>query len=425
MRKRLFDMIKTAFNKKFSNFFVFLFISIAVVCIITLLSIVSTVKKQILSNIENMGANVLQLAPVVFDKNRQFSSNIVYDDLMMIKRRCTPVKKVAMYSAGDNFMQSMEIKIEREKGPSANGVLIGTLPDYRKIKCLKIIKGRFINELDMKKKRRVCVLGNTLYTFLGRDRVIGKVIKIEGCPESFTVIGGLARVKPFTLPVVSFDFWFGDNGTIFIPYSVIREVVTPKELKNKGFLGDIFIQVVPFSKRLGDKELQKCMKETEKEITNLLCERYGKDKKFKITLSKRILDELEKQTYSVNIFIGTIGIISLMASIISILSMMLLSVHNRRSEIGIRRAIGARKKDIFLQFLKEAMIITGKGGIAGIILGLVSVYFLGKYTGWEMVVPWYSLLFSIGVTGIIAIISRVYPAMKAANIQPAVAVKYE
>ncbi len=252
--------------------------------------------------------------------------------------------------------------------------------------------------------------------------MLGKRIKIEGCSDSFTVIGGLERTKPFVLPMVSFDFWFGDNGTMFIPYSVIREVVKPKESKNKGFLGDIFIQMML---RLDGKELQKCIEETKEEITNLLCERYGKDKEFKILPSEKLLDELEKQTHSANIFIGTIGIISLIASIISILSMILLSVHNRTTEIGIRRAFGAKKRDIFFQFLKEAVIITGKGGIGGVILGLVGVYLLGKYTGWEMVIPIHGLLLSISAIGIIGIIGGLYPAMRAANIPPAIAVRHE
>jgi len=316
MQKKLFDVIKIVFNKKFSNFFVFFSISIALSCIIILLSIVSTVRKQILSDLENIGATTLQLAPVVFNKNGQISSNIVYEDLMMIKRKCKYVKRMAMYSAGDTFMQSMEIKIEGEKGHSANGVLIGTLPDYQKIKCLKIIKGRFINELDIKMERKICVLGNTLYTFLGGNRVLGKKIKMEGCSESFTVIGGLARVKPFTLPMVSFDFWFGDNGTMFIPYPIIREVVKPEKPQNKGFLGDIVIQVVSSSNKLGSKGLQQYVREIEKQITNLLCERYGEDKVFKIRLSERTLDVLEKQMRSTNTFIGTIGIISFLAKIL-------------------------------------------------------------------------------------------------------------
>jgi len=247
----------------------------------------------------------------------------------------------------------------------------------------------------------------------------------EGQPEFFTVIGGLARTKPFSLPVISFDFWFGDNGTIFIPYSVIREVVKPQDIKNKGFLGDIFIQIVLSFKKLNSKELQQCVIEAEKEIINLLGKKYGKDKEFKIFPCRRAIDELEKQIRSANIFIGLIGTTSLIASVIGILSMMLLSVSTRTTEIGIRRAIGAMKKDIFFQFLKEGMIVTGKGGIGGILLGLLTVYLLGKYTGWEMVIQWYGLVLSVSAIGIIGIIGGLYPALRAANIHPAIAVKYE
>ncbi|MBU0701009.1 ABC transporter permease [bacterium] len=147
------------------NFFIFPFIAIAISCIIVLFAIVFTAKKQILQDIENMGANVLQLFPVVFDKNGQISSNIVYDDLTNIKTQAKYVKRVAMYSAGDNFFQSQEIKIDRKKGRSVEGALIGTLPDYQKIKCLKILKGRFINGLDVRMKRKVCIRKYTLHFF--------------------------------------------------------------------------------------------------------------------------------------------------------------------------------------------------------------------------------------------------------------------
>ncbi|MFH1860316.1 MAG: FtsX-like permease family protein, partial [bacterium] len=141
--------------------------------------------------------------------------------------------------------------------------------------------------------------------------------------------------------------------------------------------------------------------------------------------ASNLVKELEKQTRSANTFIGVIGATSLIASVISILSMMLLSVSTRTTEIGIRRAVGARKKDIFFQFLKEGVLITSKGGIGGILLGLLAVYLLGKYTGWEMVVPWHGLVLSVSAIGVIGIIGGLYPAMRAANIPPAIAVKYE
>ncbi|MFH1097745.1 MAG: FtsX-like permease family protein [Candidatus Desantisbacteria bacterium] len=141
--------------------------------------------------------------------------------------------------------------------------------------------------------------------------------------------------------------------------------------------------------------------------------------------NKCFLEKYEEHFRSFNIFIARIGCVSVIGSIIFILSMMLHSVSTRTSEIGIRRAIGARKKDILFQFLKEGLIITGKGGIGGIILGLLTVYLLGKYTGWEMVVPIHGLFLSVLAIGIIGIIGGIYPAMHAANIPPAVAVKYE
>ena len=307
--------------------------------------------------------------------------------------------------------------------------LIGTIPDYKDVKSLKVIKGRFINDLDIKLKRRFCVLGNTPFCFLGGKKIIGKKIELfeeffdekedkwKKWSYSLTVIGGLAKYKPFVLPFTE-DFWWegyeGLNGAVIAPYSVFTEGDSTKDVS----LCDIYLQIGR------NKNLLK-IKEIEEKIKAILSERYGKDKIFYVSKPKRLLDELESQTRQANTFILTIGTITLMASIVSILSIMLLSVIKRTSEIGLRRAIGARKKDIFFQFLIEALIITGIGGLFGMVFGITGVKIIGWYTSWDMVIPVYSLIFSILAICIMAIIGGLYPALKAANIPPAQAVKYE
>lgn len=219
------------------------------------------------------------------------------------------------------------------------------MPDYRKIKGLKLIQGRFINELDIRLKRRVCVLGNTVYTLLGKKDVIGKKLigadpplldypvenRVIMLTEPVTVIGVLARENSLALPIFSFEYWFEANGSVFIPYSIMKEVLEPGMLK-ECFLGTIYIQLKKdkdYSNHTNNKKIQDKVKgirvhpQVQKEaleIVNVLREKYGKEKTFTIYSENKLLDELEKQSHQANIFIGTIGIVSLIASIISILS---------------------------------------------------------------------------------------------------------
>lgn len=430
-----------------------------------------------------MGADILRLDPTdsnKIDPDKPVNYfNLTYEDLLYIKRRCKFIKAIAMLSSGDLGGSSWPVGVLGKKYSRIEpigGMFLGTLPDYQKIKNLKVIKGRFINRLDLKLKRRVCVLGNTTYIFLREKNIIGKKIKVALSPEDmayyernkrdsfplpkepFTVIGVLARENPFALPIFSQEWWCDDNQGIFIPYTVVSEVLEPSDPKYKGFLGEVFIKIaikkdkalekgIKYKRITSEKEFKEWQekikrgkwvydekeglnvhKSVEKEayeIINVLKERYGKDKKFCISSAGRLLDELESQTKQANTFIATIGIISLIVSIISILSMMLLSVHHRTSEIGVRRAFGARKKDIFFQFLKEAMVISGTGGIIGIVFGIIGANLIGWYASWEMVIPWYSIVLALASSFIIAIIGGTYPAYRASCIPPARAVKYE
>ncbi|MFH0774702.1 MAG: ABC transporter permease [bacterium] len=455
-------MIRDLFKKIYTSL-PFLFISITISCMILLLSATFTLRKETLKNIESMGANKLALWIEIFDKkSSKIVGRITLRDIQLIKRRCREIKAISLErtdisTGGPMAIETKGWNFERWMRYLPPAYLMGITPGYKKVESLKLTSGRFINELDLKMKRKVCVLGNTFYLLLGGKKILNKDIKVEAYPGvSFKVIGGLARHKPF-----SRDFWHEEclvNAVVFIPYTTLEEIALPtekrwedilltiktdgaKEKKGKGFQqgnkeerwNPMLFEEDPQRSELTEKEAKDILglrfeqvNRVKNKILDLLYERYGQDKKFHIfPRGKRLLEELEEQSQAFNAFIINIGLATLLASIIGILSIMLLSVHNRTSEIGLRRAIGARKKDIFLQFLKEAFVITTKGGVGGIILGLFLVWLMGKYTGWDMVIPIYSLFLSIATIALIGIISGTYPAIKAANIPPAIAVKYE
>jgi putative ABC transport system permease protein len=435
------DSFKFLSSAKKGIVFLLLSISITISCIIFLFSIPATVKREILADIENMGANILRILPR-YDKEglqkRETKGYITYDDLLRLnlKGGCKGIKRIAVtFLPQESLFACPDIKVEGEKYSFCpiNVNLLCTIPEYKEVRCLKVIRGRFINNLDVKLKRRVCVLGNTISLFLGGNRLLGKkiILFLEYYDEKdgiwktwfsspLTVIGVLARYKPFALPLdPSSDFWGGGwegrNTEVIVPYSVFKEDLNLS-------LDDIYLQITTRN----SSDINKEIKGIEERIKAILAERYGKDKIFYVKReSQRFLDELETQTRQANIFILTVGTVSLIGSLIIILSMMLLSVSKRTSEIGLRRAMGARKRDIFFQFLVEALVITGIGGISGIAFGIIGIKMLGSYASWEMVIPLYGIFIGFGTSILIGVIGGLYPALKAARIPPAVAVKYE
>jgi putative ABC transport system permease protein len=440
--------------KRIKFFFTILSISISISTIIIVISIASSFKKEIQNDIINYGANIISMDSLYKDEGDKIYF-FTLPDIYAIKRGFKEIKKFGIMVSGigvkgregGGCVINALVRIEGKKYPSVfegwsgpfSGNLWGTIPKTKDVLKLRLKKGRFINETDIKLKRQVCVLGNYIYNQVGGEKIIGKKLELREWltkdrydQYTFTVIGGLERKIPFGIPYLDMftegqAFMESDvNLGVFIPITKLKEEISDVKGKAEGNalgFGYIFLQAQLNGKRDGNERLR--MEELIDRIIGFCKEKYGKNNEFYLNYEGNLVDELEKQMRSTNIFIGTIGIISLMASIIGIMSMMLFSVTTRTSEIGIRRAVGARKKDIFLQFLKEAFVITSKGGAGGIILGLIFVFLFCKSTGLEMAIPVYSLILGVGAIVLIGIISGVYPALKAANIPPAVAVKYE
>jgi len=439
-----------------SKIWTWLFISIAISAIIFMYSITDSVKAIVIKDIQNMGADVVHLDSRIMNKEGKEVGFVTDEDLIIIKRRCKTVKRIAMTVPPDNFGGDIRI-VEKDKKKELGGfvTLLGTLPDYKKIMGSKLAAGRFINNLDIKMKRRVCVLGYYTYLRCGGKKCIGKSIEIMGpplldshgtpvgkpsyLPERFTIIGALQRRLPLTIPLAEI-FTSGPSGFIardenmgvFIPYTTLTEI-----MKVDDSLKFIWIQLKIKEGRVLSRDeiiydesrginLPKRVEKEGLEIINILRERHGSDKKFFIDFALRLLDELEEQSDTANKFLRIIAICAIIVSAINILSLMLFSVTTRTSEIGIRRAFGARKKDIFLQFLAEGAMICSVGIIIGLVVGiLVSYLVVNKMLSWEFSIPIWGIIISSIFVFLVGILSSLYPAIRAAKIQPAEAVKYE
>lgn len=168
------------------------------------------------------------------------------------------------------------------------------------------------------------------------------------------------------------------------------------------------------------------MKEVCDNMRKLLKERWGDDKIFEFVYRGSFIDEIKFQTRGLNKLLLITAVVTLLLSGIILTSMMLLSVHKRVNEIGVRRAFGARRRDIFLQFLAEGAILYSIGIAIGIVAGsLVSYLIIVKVLSWDFSIPIQGIIISSVFVFLTGILSSLYPAIRASRIQPAVAVRYE
>jgi len=432
-------------------FFTILSISISIATIIIIFSLIHSFKKEVQKDIVNYGANILEMSSSYQDKNDKKEYYFTPPEVYAIKRKFKEIKNTGIMTSGiedrefGGLVVNGEVRVRGIKYPRIFegwsgpfcGSLWGITPETQKILKMKIGKGRYINNTDVKLKRRVCILGNYIYNQVGREKAIGKKLELrEYISEKefhqyvFTVIGGLQRKVPLGIPyldMVAHGRSFKENEVnigVFVPITTLAEEIGGEKNKKDSLgFGFIFFQT-PLTQNT-DYGIGESIKDLMNKIIAFCKKNYGQDKEFYINSAGRLIDELETQTRQANTFIAIIGIISLLGSIIGTSSIMLLSVSSRISEIGIRRTVGARKRDIFFQFLLEALVISSKGGTIGIILGVLGAYCIGWYASWDVVIPWYSIFCGLGIILVITIISGLYPAMRAAKISPAEAVKYE
>jgi len=284
--------------------------------------------------------------------------------------------------------------------------VIGTVADYNTIYDWKVRDGRFISKSDVEDYRKVCVIGEKVEEELFyEESPVGKWIKMGD--QSFKVIGVMEEKKIFD------DDWG-------------KKVISPITTIQRRFLGNDYIRFVSIhaESALRVKEVVKSLKKTLRSQF-----RYGGE--FEVKSLPKEIEKVEKFLMIANMIIGSLAGISLLVGSIGIMNIMLVTVTERTREIGIRKAVGAKKRHIFSQFLIESVVLTGFGGILGIVFG----FFLGK--GIAMIIAHYSkdeflsvvsikaMIAAIIVSSLVGIVSGVWPASRAARMNPVEALRYE
>ncbi len=368
--------------------------------------------------------------------------------------------------------------------------LAGIYPEYKEIMDLEVQKGRFINRMDMLYKRRVCVLGKNIYEQIGVKDVIGKKLVTKNPDGEFTIVGVLREKMPFFSSLPEKLQWdavvthigdkqvkrsknetthrerkyiaLGENNSIYIPFTtgcnftkgidgssisigegiILERQGKPPSLPPGAIEQPSYIKMkIEIPKREDDELIvdewrfkingdiyfmHKGLKKPIEKMKKVLKKRYGEDKYFDFYDCGSLVEEIESEIKDTSKIFGITALFTLFLSSILLASMMLMLVHKRVNEIGVRRAFGARKQDIFCQFLAEGVSIYAVGIIIGIVFGLIASYFvIVRIAGWEYSIPILSIIMSSIFVFIVGILSSLYPAIRAANIPPAQAVRYE
>ncbi|MGC9326681.1 MAG: ABC transporter permease, partial [Candidatus Hinthialibacter sp.] len=295
--------------------------------------------------------------------------------------------------------------------------VVGTTPSWFDLIQRPIISGRVLMQRDLEERGNVVVLTeHGVRKLLATKNTIGQTLRLGS--EYFEVIGIVQSAS-----VIGGDIQTPDQEIdAYIPITVARERY-----------GDIFMKRVAGSETREKVELHQIIVQVDStqnvEMTakgiEAMLKRFHKKTDYKISVPLTLLRQAEATKRTFNVVLGSIAGISLLVGGIGIMNIMLASVTERTREIGIRRAIGAKKKQIVFQFLIETVVLSTTGGLIGMGIGLLIPWMITILAGMPTVVSAYSLILSLGISMGVGILFGIYPAFRASNLDPIVALRHE
>jgi len=394
---------KILLERKMRTFLSLLGIIIGVSSVIIMVGIGKGTEEKVTSQISKMGSNLLLVnagqVKVIAGRARQTKivTTLELKDADAV-RDVSGLKAVAPAQ-----IKKLQVKYG---DLSTQTSIVGTTPEIVGIQNYVVVKGRFFDDDEDKGLRRVAVIGQTVAgNLFSHEDPVGQIIRIGKVP--FEIVGVLA---PKGLDINGGD----QDDQIFIP---VRTAL--RRLFNLTYINTIYVKVASES----------AMEQAEKDISGVLRDRHhlreGKADDFTVFNQTTVLETLKESGRTFTLLIGSIAALSLLIGGIGILAVMLISIRERIKEIGIRRAVGAKRQDILMQFLSEALMLSVSGGMIGVMLG-IGIFAAVAYFGQ---LPFILPLSAVGVSFLsaflIGVFFGVYPARKASLLDPIKALQFE
>ncbi|WP_121812940.1 ABC transporter permease [Mucilaginibacter kameinonensis] len=402
-----FNLIRIAYKalqrNKLRAFLTMLGIIIGVASVIAMVAIGQGSKQSIHDQLSSMGSNMITVLP---SSNLNGGVRIAGSSFQTLTQKDIVALKKAQY------ITELSPSIT-SKGQAINGALNwpttiqGVSPDYLDIRKLSLKDGIAFTEDDILTSAKVCLIGQTVIDnlFPNGENPIGKVIRFNKIP--FQIIGILN-------PKGQNAFGQDQDDILIAPYTTIQ----------KRILATIYYQNI-YASAASEQVTDAAVSEMTQILRDSHRLRDSEDNDFTVRTQAELINTLSSTSGLLTVLLTVIAGISLVIGGIGIMNIMYVSVTERTREIGLRMSIGARGKDIMLQFLMEAILISITGGIIGVVLGIVSSNLVTLTLSWPTIVSESSVLLSFVVCAITGIFFGYYPAQKAARLDPIEALRYE
>ena len=380
--------LKAIGGNKMRSFLTVLGVVIGVVAIVVLVAIAQGTNASVVSSIESMGTNMLSVSI-----NAKRANPITLDDLNALAQD-ESIAHVAPYTRVAGTIKAGVTTYD-------DGQIIGTTQGYEIIRGYELSRGRFITQPDLDNRIFVAVLGSEAATeMFGKTDAVGETFSING--YTFTVVG--------VLEANGSDSTGSQDNQIFIPYSLAQRLSNMTRISS-FYVSAVSSDEIYFAQAAVESYLQKIFPTT-----------YSQ---YSVYNQTEMLSTLNETTATLTLMMGGIAAISLLVGGIGIMNIMLVSVSERTREIGIRKAIGASRGNILLQFLIEALVVSLMGGLLGLLISLGAISLLGPVLDMTLSVSPTVAGAAIGFSVLIGVVFGIYPANKASRLKPIDALHYE
>ena len=388
----LFDIVRGDLERNLRRTILTMFgLMIGSAAVVTVTSVGLTGRAYAVRQLETLGTNLVY---AWYDGPTPSPADLTEDDFQEIADHATALAEVSRLATE---YTALDIR-----GEEYDVALVGTDGAYAHVRNIMLQEGRFISDSDVSTRRKVCVLSQSLAARLFPSRpALGRMVRVE--TFDFQVIGVFEDVHSFSIPTEL------SQNAVIIPLSVLTI------LNNSDRIDRVY----------GQARNQALVERATRQITEILARDHGPDVTYRVGNLSGVLNVIHRVSRSLILVVGVVAAISLLVGGVGIMNIMLVTVRERTPEIGIRKALGAQRRQILDAFLLEAILISLGGGLIGILIGCGIPVVLTTLFDVEIPVSLLSVGLALALSGGVGIFFGYYPARRAARLEPVQALRYE